>query len=137
MPPEPLTNVRLVIFAGDHGVAAHGVSAYPPAITGAMVRTFVAGLAGVNALATAHDVHVRVLDIGVDEDLADVPEDVRAHKVRRGSGAIHLEDALDRRGDRARPRGRVAGSRSRRSLPARSCCSAATWASATPRRPRR
>ena len=94
VPPEPLTNVRLVIFAGDHGVAAHGVSAYPPAITGAMVRTFVAGLAGVNALASAHDVHVRVLDIGVDEDLTDVPEDVRAHKVRRSSGAIHLEDAL-------------------------------------------
>jgi nicotinate-nucleotide--dimethylbenzimidazole phosphoribosyltransferase len=94
VPADQLTNVRLVIFAGDHGVAAHGVSAYPPAITGAMVRTFVAGLAGVNALATTHDVHVRVLDLGVDEDLADVPADVRAHKVRRGSGAIHLEDAL-------------------------------------------
>jgi len=94
VPPEPLTNVRLVIFAGDHGVASHGVSAYPPAITGAMVRTFVAGAAGVSALAAAHDVHVRVLDLGVDEELADVPADVRAHKVRRGSGAIHLEDAL-------------------------------------------
>jgi nicotinate-nucleotide--dimethylbenzimidazole phosphoribosyltransferase len=39
-------------------------------------------------------VHVRVLDLGVDEDLVDVPTEVRAHKVRRGSGAIHLEDAL-------------------------------------------
>ena len=94
VPPALLTNVRLVIFAGDHGVAAHGVSAYPPAITGAMVRTFVAGRAGVSALAAAHDVHVRVLDLGVDDDLADVPDEVRAHKVRRGSGAIHLEDAL-------------------------------------------
>ncbi len=65
--------MRLVIFAGDHGVAAHGVSAYPPAITGAMVRTFVAGKAGVSALAAAHGVHVRVLDLGVDDDLADVP----------------------------------------------------------------
>jgi nicotinate-nucleotide--dimethylbenzimidazole phosphoribosyltransferase len=94
VPPEPLTDVRLVIFAGDHGVAGHGVSAYPPAITGAMVRTFLAGKAGVSALAAAHGVHVRVLDLGVDEDLTDVPADVRAHKVRRGSGAIHLEDAL-------------------------------------------
>ena len=41
---------RLVIFAGDHGVAAHGASAFPPAITGAMVRTFLAGKAGVSAL---------------------------------------------------------------------------------------
>ncbi|MEQ6901430.1 nicotinate-nucleotide--dimethylbenzimidazole phosphoribosyltransferase [Nocardioides sp. YIM 152588] len=94
VPPAPLDDVRLVIFAGDHGVAHHGVSAYPPAITGAMVRTFVAGRAGVSALAGAHGVSVRVLDLGVDDDLADVPAEVRAHKVRRGSGAIHLEDAL-------------------------------------------
>ena len=96
-PPPPLTNVRLVIFAGDHGVASHGVSAYPPAITAAMVRTFIVGRAGVSALAAAHDVHVRVLDLGVDwgdGDLDGVPDDVRAHKVRRGSGAIHVEDAL-------------------------------------------
>jgi nicotinate-nucleotide--dimethylbenzimidazole phosphoribosyltransferase len=94
VPPVPLTDVRLVIFAGDHGVARHGVSAYPPAITAAMVRTFVAGRAGVSALAAAHDVRVRVLDLGVDDDLADAPAEVREHKVRRGSGAIHLADAL-------------------------------------------
>lgn len=94
VPPPPLEEVRLVIFAGDHGVAQHGVSAYPPAITGAMVRTFVAGRAGVTALAATHDVHVRVLDLGVDDDLTDVPAAVTARKVRRGSGALHLEDAL-------------------------------------------
>lgn len=93
-PPTPLDNVRLVIFAGDHGVAQHGVSAYPPAITPAMVRTFVLGKAGVSALAAAHGVHVRVLDIGVDDDLDGVPSEVQAHKVRRGSGALHLGDAL-------------------------------------------
>ena len=94
LPPEPLANVRLVIFAGDHGVARHGVSAYPPEITGAMVRTFVAGKAGVNALAAAHQVHVRVLDLAVDDDLEGMPADVQARKVRRSSGAIHLEDGL-------------------------------------------
>lgn len=98
VPPRPLDDVRLVIFAGDHGVAAHGVSAFPPAITGAMVRTFLLGKAGVNALATAHGVRVRVLDVGVDEDFGDLADDIRvplqAHKVRRGSGAVHLEDAL-------------------------------------------
>jgi len=94
VPPQPLHNVRLVIFAGDHGVAGHGVSAYPAAITPAMVRTFAAGKAGVSALAAAHDVHVRVLDLGVDDDLSDLPAEVRARKVRRSSGAIHLEDAL-------------------------------------------
>jgi len=98
VPPTPLENVRLVIFAGDHGVAAHGVSAFPSAITGAMVRTFLLGKAGVNALANAHGVAVRVLDLGVDEDFPDLEEQVRTplqtFKVRRGSGALHLEDAL-------------------------------------------
>ncbi|WP_030484153.1 nicotinate-nucleotide--dimethylbenzimidazole phosphoribosyltransferase [Nocardioides aequoreus] len=90
VPPEPPGNVRLAIFAGDHGVAAYGVSAYPPAITQAMVGTFLAGRAGVNALARAHDVSVRVVDVGVDSD------DAGPLRVRRGSGAIHLEDALSR-----------------------------------------
>lgn len=98
VPPQPIVTVRLVIFAGDHGVAAHGVSAFPAAITGAMVRTFLAGRAGVNALANTHGVGVRVLDLGVDEEFLDLDEQTRAtltaHKVRRGSGAIHLEDAL-------------------------------------------
>lgn len=94
VPPPLVDDVRLVIFAGDHGVAAHGVSAFPPEITAAMVRTFVAGRAGVSALAAAHGVAVRVLDLGVDDDLEGVPDAVRAHKVRRGSGALHLEDAL-------------------------------------------
>ena len=98
VPPVPVDNVRLVIFAGDHGVAAHGVSAFPPDITGAMVRTFLLGKAGVSALANAHGVALRVLDLGVDEDFDDLDEGVwralTAHKVRRSSGAIHLEDAL-------------------------------------------
>lgn len=98
VPPAEVEDVRLVIFAGDHGVATHGVSAFPPAITGAMVRTFLTGRAAVSALAAAHGVRVRVLDLGVDEDFEDLPDDVRAaltaHKVRRSSGAIHVEDAL-------------------------------------------
>jgi len=88
VPPRPVDNVRLAIFAGDHGVAAHGVSAYPPEITRAMVGTFEAGRAGVNALARAHDVHVRVVDVAVDDEVTG------PWKVRRGSGAIHVEDAL-------------------------------------------
>ncbi|MCY7401825.1 MAG: nicotinate-nucleotide--dimethylbenzimidazole phosphoribosyltransferase [Nocardioides sp.] len=97
VPPRPLDDARLVVFAGDHGVAAHGVSAYPPAVTEAMVRTIVAGRAGVSALATAHGVRVTVLDIAVDADLADLPAEVTERKVRRGSGAIHLTDALTRK----------------------------------------
>jgi len=88
VPPRPVDDVRLAIFAGDHGVARHGVSAYPPEVTGAMVAVFESGRAGVSALAAAHGVHVRVVDVAVDSP-ADGP-----WKVRRSSGAIHLEDAL-------------------------------------------
>ena len=94
VPPRPLDDVRLVVFAGDHGVAAHGVSAYPAAVTEAMVRTIVSDRAGVSALAREHRVRVTVLDIAVDADLSDLPDEVTCLKVRRGSGAIHLEDAL-------------------------------------------
>lgn len=98
VPPTPLSAVRLVIFAGDHGVARHGVSAFPPEITGAMVRTFLGGRAGVSALARAHDVRVRVLDLGCADDFDDLEEGVRAdlqrHKVGCASAPIHLADAL-------------------------------------------
>ncbi|AWB93645.1 nicotinate-nucleotide--dimethylbenzimidazole phosphoribosyltransferase [Aeromicrobium chenweiae] len=94
VPPVPVDRVRTVIFAGDHGVADHGVSAFPKAITPAMVRTFLLGKAAVSVLAAQHGVSVRVLDIGVEDDLAGVPAEVTAFKIRRGSGAIHLEDAL-------------------------------------------
>ena len=46
-PPAVPTNVRAVVFAGDHGVSSQGVSAYPREVTPAMVRTIVAGGAGV------------------------------------------------------------------------------------------
>ncbi|MGZ5388897.1 MAG: nicotinate-nucleotide--dimethylbenzimidazole phosphoribosyltransferase [Aeromicrobium sp.] len=93
-PPTPIERVRAVIFAGDHGVSDHGVSAYPKEITPAMVRMFLAGRAGVSAIARQHGVALRVLDVGVDDDLDGIDPAVQDFKVRRSSGAIHLEDAL-------------------------------------------
>ncbi len=93
-PPRPLEDVRVVVFAGDHGVTSHGVSAYPKEITALMVRQFLSGGAGVAVLARQHGAALRVLDLGVDVDPGVLPAEVSNHKVRRGSGAIHLEDAL-------------------------------------------
>lgn len=95
VPPRPLDDVRVVVFAGDHGVSASsGVSAYPRQITAAMVRVFLSGSSGVNVLAAQVGARVRVLDIAVDADLADVPPSVSEFKVRRGSGSIDVADAL-------------------------------------------
>lgn len=93
-PPRALTRKRLVVFAGDHGVAASGVSAYPAEVTAQMVRNLVAGGAAANVLARRAGVTVRVLDIGVDAALDGLPAEVSRHKVRRGSEPIDQSSAL-------------------------------------------
>ncbi|WP_016700677.1 nicotinate-nucleotide--dimethylbenzimidazole phosphoribosyltransferase [Actinoalloteichus spitiensis] len=90
-PPRPFARPRLVIFAADHGVAANGVSAYPPEVTAQMVTNFLTGGAAANVAAANAGVGVRVADIAVD---ADTPGPIAGHKVRRGSGVIGREDAL-------------------------------------------
>lgn len=90
-PPRQFERARVVVFAGDHGVARHGVSAYPSEVTAQMVANFLSGGAAVNALARLADATVRVVDIAVD---ADTDPSVSAYKIRRSSGAIDREDAL-------------------------------------------
>ncbi|HEX4195445.1 MAG TPA: nicotinate-nucleotide--dimethylbenzimidazole phosphoribosyltransferase [Stellaceae bacterium] len=93
--PQPPRTRRatMFVFAADHGITAEGVSAYPPAVTAAMVATYLAGRAGVNALARACDVEVRVIDAGVDADLPTHPGLIDA-KIRRGSRNAAHEPAL-------------------------------------------
>ena len=63
---DPVTRPRrLVLFAGDHGCVADGVSAWPSAVTGMMVATILAGRATSSALAAAQDCALRLVDVGV------------------------------------------------------------------------
>lgn len=92
-PPTQFTRARVVVFAGDHGVAREGVSAYPSEVTAQMVANIEAGGAAINILAEAAGATVRVVDMAVDRD--ESPTDVTmAHKVRRSSGNIATEDAM-------------------------------------------
>ncbi len=84
---------RLLVFAGDHGLNAEGVSAYPSAVTAAMVGVFLEGRASVNALARAVDVEVQVIDAGVAADLPPHPGLISA-KVRAGTRNAAHEPAL-------------------------------------------
>ena len=99
-PPRPLDNVRVIIVAGDHGVArTAGTSAYPPEVTAQMVLNFLAGGAAVNVLARAARASVRVVDVAVDVDpdfYGDAAETLTRYRVRRSSGSIDREDALSR-----------------------------------------
>lgn len=93
--PPSFDRALLLVFAGDHGMNAEGVSAYPSAVTKAMVTTFLAGKATANAFAAAVGADLRVVDAGVDADLAPHPALLDA-KVRRGSRNAAVEPALTR-----------------------------------------
>jgi nicotinate-nucleotide--dimethylbenzimidazole phosphoribosyltransferase len=91
-PPRQFERARVVVFAGDHGVARAGVSAYPPEVTAQMVANIDAGGAAINALADVAGATVRVADLAVDAD--PLSPQIGAHKVRRSSADIAVTDAL-------------------------------------------
>ncbi len=109
--PDPrIERVVLLVFAGDHGLTEDGVSSYPAEVTSAMVMTFLAGKACVNAFARAVDVDVQVVDAGVASDLPPHPRLVDA-KVRKGTRNAAKEPALTaQEAEQALARGReIAG----------------------------
>ena len=130
----PTARKTIVTMAGDHGVAAEGVSKYPQEVTGQMVHGFAAGMAGINALGRLAGARVVVVDMGVAADLGPL---VAAGKIisetRRPRHRQHRPRAgHDPRAGRRGHRGGHRGGPSR--WPTRPTCSApATWASPTPR----
>jgi len=83
----------VLVFAGDHGLNAEGVSPYPSAVTAAMVGLFLSGRASVNAFAAAVRADVRVVDVGVAADLPRHPSLIAA-KVRAGTRNAVREPAM-------------------------------------------
>jgi nicotinate-nucleotide--dimethylbenzimidazole phosphoribosyltransferase len=72
--PPLLDRPRVAVFAGNHGVAARGVSAFPAAVTVEMVKNFVAGGAAVNQLCRVADAELRVYEMALEEPTADFTE---------------------------------------------------------------
>ena len=68
-----LDDIHITVFAADHGVATAGVSRYPQAVTGEMVRNFAAGGAAISVLARSLGAHLEVVDAGVGRDLGELP----------------------------------------------------------------
>ena len=72
---EPTLDRPLVaIFAGNHGVAAKGVSAFPASVTRAMMENFSAGGAAINQICTAYGVGLKVFDLALDIPTKDITE---------------------------------------------------------------
>ena len=82
-------------FAGDHGVVAEGVSAYPKEVTPQMVYNFLRRGAGINVLARHVGAQVIVVDIGVDHEFQPV-EGLIIRKVARGTGNMVQGPAMSR-----------------------------------------
>ena len=82
-----------IVFAGDHGVADRGVSAYPRAVTGQMVKNFLAGGAAISVLARVLGLELWIVDAGVDDDCGTHPRLINA-KVRRGTRDFVAEPAM-------------------------------------------
>ena len=94
--PIPQINRKAVILAaGDHGVVAEGVSAYPQEVTPAMVANFLAGGAAINVLARHVGASIVVLDAGVAADLDPNPL-LRSVKIGRGTANIAIGPAMTR-----------------------------------------
>jgi len=85
----------IVTMAGDHGVAAEGVSAYPQEVTAQMVRNFLQGGAAINVLARQVGARVVVVDMGVAADFAPHP-DLVDRKVAAGTRSITRGPAMSR-----------------------------------------
>ncbi|MGA7458298.1 MAG: nicotinate-nucleotide--dimethylbenzimidazole phosphoribosyltransferase, partial [Methyloceanibacter sp.] len=69
--PPRLGNVEILVFAGNHGVTAQGVSAYPSEVTAQMVANFANGGAAINQLAQLSGAELRVIALDLDHPTAD------------------------------------------------------------------
>lgn len=86
----------MIVFAGDHGIAAEGVSSYPQEVTAQMVANFMAGGAAINALSRSAGMTLEVVDAGVASALPASDGLVDAAIRRGGTRNFAHEPAMTR-----------------------------------------
>jgi nicotinate-nucleotide--dimethylbenzimidazole phosphoribosyltransferase len=90
--PPTFERPLVCVFAGSHGVAARGVSAYPPAVNRQMLENFAAGGAAINQICAAYGLGFKVFDLAVDLPTADIAsEPAMAEKACVATMAFGME----------------------------------------------
>ena len=89
-----LTNPHLVVFAGDHGLTAEGVSAYPAAVTYSMVNNFISGGAAINIFCKQNGLQLLVCDVGVAGTFSTNTDSFVKYKIRAGTRNMRHEPAM-------------------------------------------
>ena len=85
----------MIVFAGDHGIAAEGVSPYPQAVTAQMVANFLAGGAAINAFSGVAQSTLEIVDAGVASPLP-LSDRLVSLPVARGTRNFATEPAMTR-----------------------------------------
>jgi len=97
--PPRCDRPRVAVFAGNHGVAAQGVSAYPAAVTAQMVRNFINGGAAVNQLTAQIDGDLRVYEMDLEHPTQDFTQGPAMNEERcaraMAYGMMAVEQGID------------------------------------------
>ncbi|KEY86963.1 nicotinate-nucleotide--dimethylbenzimidazole phosphoribosyltransferase [Pseudomonas capeferrum] len=91
-----LDQLAITIFAGDHGVVEEGISAYPQAVTGQMLRNFVGGGAAISVLARQLHASLDVVDLGTIDPTLELPG-VRHLRLGAGTANFARQPAMTER----------------------------------------